>query len=116
MSPVTSVGDLAGLLLLLAAAILTAAARRTARRPAARPDETRPAGTHDQPSDPTGPAQPSTTGIRTAAAASSGLAVRPLVEDRVAGPAALQLEEAVSPGDQQYAIPQPRSVLAVRNR
>jgi hypothetical protein len=39
-----------------------------------------------------------------------------LVEDRVAGATALQLEEAVCPGDQQNAVPQPRGVLPTRDR
>jgi hypothetical protein len=39
-----------------------------------------------------------------------------LVEDRVAGAAALELEEAVGPGDQQYAVPQSRGVRATRDR
>jgi hypothetical protein len=40
----------------------------------------------------------------------------PLVEDRVSRPRALQLEEAIGPGDQQHAVPQPRGVLATRDR
>ena len=32
----------------------------------------------------------------------------PLVEDRVSRPRALQLEEAIGPGDQQHAVPQPQ--------
>ena len=38
------------------------------------------------------------------------------VEDRISRPAALQLEEAVGLGDKQHAIPQPRGILAARDR
>ncbi len=116
MSPVTSVGDLAGLFLLLAAGIVTAAATSTLRRPAAHRDETCRASPDHQPSDQADQAQLGPTGTSTDPPASSGPGRGTLVEDRVAGPAALQLEEAVSPGDQQYAIPQPCSVVAARDR
>src|SRR5215472_17166542 len=39
-----------------------------------------------------------------------------LVEDRVSGPRALHLEEAVGPGDHQDAVPQASGVLAARDR
>lgn len=56
-----------------------------------------------------------TTAALTAGQALARYAAR-LVEDRIASPAALQLEEAVGAGDQEYAIPQPRGVLAARDR
>lgn len=116
MSAVTSVGDLAGLLLLLVAGIVSTAATTILRRPAAHRDETRPARPYHQSSDPADPALPAITGTRADPPAGSRKGRGTLVEDRVAGPAALQLEETVGPGDQQYAIPQPRSVVAARDR
>jgi hypothetical protein len=39
-----------------------------------------------------------------------------LVEDRVPGPAALELEETVGAGDEEHAVPEPGSILATRDR
>jgi hypothetical protein len=41
---------------------------------------------------------------------------RPLVEDRVAGAAALELEEAVGAGGEQHPVPEAGGVLAARDR
>jgi hypothetical protein len=95
MSPVTTAGDLTGLFLLATALVITAlltSARTIARRAA---DADRPPGAAEGPARPTAPARPDQ-------------ASRPepgSVEDRIAGPAALELEEAVGAGDQQYAVP-----------
>jgi hypothetical protein len=51
-----------------------------------------------------------------ARAAAGRRSARPLVEDRVASAAALQLEEAVGAGHQQHAVPEPRRGLATRDR
>jgi hypothetical protein len=102
MNPMTNAGDLAGLIL-LAAAILTAATL-TAGRAIARY------------------AAPRRAALATTRAGAQATAVAAsadgdgLVEDRIPSPAALQLEEAVCPGNQQYAIPQPGGVLAARDR
>jgi hypothetical protein len=97
MNPLTDAGDLAGLILLAAALVIAAAltAGRALVRYAA-PRRAALAATR--------------AGIQAAASGDGS------VEDRIASPAALQLEEAVSPGDQQHAIPQPRGVLATRDR
>lgn len=102
MNPVTNAGDLAGLILLSAASLPAAAlaARRAIARYAA-------------------PRRAALAAMRAgtqATAVADAAEGDGLVEDRIASPAALQLEEAVGPGDQQYAIPQPRGVLAARDR
>jgi hypothetical protein len=144
MSPVTNAGDMAGLLL-LAAAVVTSAARVTvrsiARRGAAGRDEPGAAGqamTASQAvtavqvptagqsptagqaltADQAAGQSPATSAQHHPTAGTPAPARRPrsLVEDGVPGPAALQLEEAVGSGDEQYAVPQPRRVLAARDR
>jgi hypothetical protein len=102
MNPVTNAGDLAGLIL-LAAAVLAAVAL-TASRAITRYAATRRAALAAM-----------RAGTQAAALADTADSDG-LVEDRIPSPGALQLEEAVGPGDQQYAIPQPRGVLAARDR
>jgi hypothetical protein len=113
MTHVTSAAEVAGLILLAVALTLAnlrrTAARRARRRPVLRVVRS------------TSPAGPRAAGATAAAGpdlarpALSLVAGRTLVEDRVPGPAALQLEEPVRAGDKQHAIPQPRSVLASRD-
>lgn len=134
MSPVTNAGDMAGLLL-LAAAVVTSAARITvrsiARRGAAGRDKPSAAGQGLTSGQALTTGQGLTSGealtacqAPTASAQGQPTAGTPatvgrplsLVEDRIPGPAPLQFEEAVGAGDEQYAVPQPRRVLAARDR
>jgi hypothetical protein len=113
MTHVTSAAEVAGLIL-LAVALTLASLRRTAARRARRRPVLRLVRS-------TGPAAPrpapaAAAGPDLARPALSLVAGRTLVEDRVPGAAALQLEEPVRAGDKQHAIPQPRSVLAARDR
>jgi hypothetical protein len=102
MNPLTNAGDLAGLIL-LAAAIVTGAALAAGRALTryAAPRRSAMAAMR---------AGTQTTAVADTAGGDG------LVEDRIPSPGALQLEEAVGPGDQQYPIPQPRGVLAARDR
>ena len=129
MSPMTTAADAAGLTLLILAIVVA-----NARRPAWWPARRRPAlRLVDRDPDQAARQRDShTAGQRTrTAAADRGYranrartaAGRPhsrpalvLVENRVSGPAALQLEEPIGPGDEQHAVPQPRGVLAARDR
>jgi hypothetical protein len=100
MSPVTTAGDLTGLFLLATALVITAlltSARTIARRAA---DADRPPDAAEGPARPTAPARPDQARPSQASRPEPGS-----VEDRIAGPAALELEEAVGAGDQQYAVP-----------
>ena len=102
MTTVTSAAELAGLILLALAVALGLRRRPARRRPALRLIVSR---------DPAPAA--------CAPAAHQPPARRPplaLVEDRVPGPAALELEEAVGAGDQEHSVPEPGSVLAARDR
>jgi hypothetical protein len=105
MSALISAAELAGLTL-LALAVAVAIRRRPRRRPA------RPALRLVQPvADPAARPDP--------AAEDPDPAGRPalvLVEDGVPRPAALEFEESVGAGDEQHAVPQPRGVLATRDR
>ncbi len=114
-------GDIAGLFLLGAALALVTGATRQRR-----------AGQAEPPAQPTRPAEPITEpagpGIalawEPAPAAWQAVLQEPacapplpvLVEDRLPGPAPLELEEAVGAGDQDDAVPEPCGSLAARNR
>jgi hypothetical protein len=102
MNPLTNAGDLAGLIL-LAAAIVTAAALAAGRGFARYAAPRRAA------------LAAARAGTQAGAATDAPDGDTRLVEDRIASPAALQLEEAVRAGDQEYAIPQPRGVFAARD-
>jgi len=105
MSVLSSAAELAGLILLALAVAAAGLRRRGKRAPALR--LVRPAP---------GQAGPGAAG---AAAAGPRRDRRPalvLVEDRVPGAAALQLEEPVGAGDEKHAVPQPRGVIAARDR
>jgi hypothetical protein len=105
MSTLTSAAELAGLILLILAIALVVRRRPARPQPARRPDlrlisrqatSATAAGRHQPRSGP----KP----------------VLVLVEDRVPGPAALELEETVSAGDEEHAVPEAGSVLATRDR
>ena len=103
MTTVTSAAELAGLILLVLAIALGLRRRPARRRPALRLIISR-----DQ-----RPAAGAPAAGRPPQARKPALA---LVEDRVPGTAALQLEEAVGAGDQEHSVPEPGSVLAARDR
>jgi hypothetical protein len=113
MIHLTSAAEVAGLILLALALALAnlrrTAARRARRRPVlrvvgstgpagARAAATRPAATSADDARPK-PARPAGTGPDLARPALSLVAGRTLVEDRVPGAAALELEEPVRTGD-----------------
>lgn len=121
MTSLTSAAEIAGLTLLVLA--LTLAMRRRPARP--RPEFSRPRPSQPQPGRPalrlvSRAASPAAApGASTAQAAGPAQARRPtlaLVEDRVPGAAALELEEAIGAGDQEHSVPEPGSVLATRDR
>jgi hypothetical protein len=109
MTTLTSAAELAGLILLILAIALVVRRRparpQPARRQPARPD-LRLISRQATPTSAIGRQQPR----------SGPKPVLVLVEDRVPGPAALELEETVSAGDEEDAVPEAGSVLATRDR
>ncbi len=96
MSAVTTTGDLAGLLL-LAAAVTPVAVRRARRRVAARPASSLRAA-RSRTAALAGTSEPSRAVVPAQGRWQAGPA--PSVEDRIPGPAPLELEEAVGSSDQ----------------
>jgi hypothetical protein len=125
MSRLTVAAEVAGLILLALAVVLANLRRTAARQARKRRARTRPALRLVRGTAPAAPrAARSGTAMRRPAArpalslvADRAPAAAPAsVEDRVPGPAALELEEPVGAGHQQHAVPQPRGVLTARDR
>ena len=95
MNAVSAAGDLIGIFLLVVAAGVAVAGGGPRGRPAASP--------------PRAQAQARVPGPRLGTAAAVS------VEDRIPGPAALQLEEAVGARDEQDAVPELASSVAARD-
>jgi len=117
MSALTSAGDAIGLILLtVAATVLAGITHKNARRQLRAVQSVRACS-------PEPPARLRLPALRVhdlhagSAAGAEQAATHPvLVEDRVPGPAPLELEKAVGARDQQHAVPEPRSSLAARDR
>lgn len=110
MTSLTSAAEIAGLTLLVLA--LALAGRQRSARPRPEPSQAQPG--RPAPRIITREASPAA-----APAAGRAQACEPalaLVEDRVPGAAALELEEAIGAGDQEHSVPEPGSVLATRDR
>ena len=132
MSLIADSGDIAGLFLLGAAIALVTGATRQRRvaqaaPPAMQADQVTERA--DQATEPAGqatePAEPVTGSVWEPAAAPwqavlqepvSAPALPVLVEDRLSGPASLELEETVGTGDQYDPVPEPCGILAARDR
>jgi hypothetical protein len=125
MSHLTVAAEVAGLILLALAVALANLRRTAARQARKRRARTRPALRLVRGTGPAAARATAAGAARRRPAARPALSLvadrapaadRALVEDRVPGPAALQLEEPVGAGDQQHAVPQPRGVLTARDR